>query len=38
LGWQTEAGWQQTVQTVTRLKLVEKAPAVQDLFTTSYLK
>ena len=38
LGWQTEAGWQQTVQTVTRLKLVEKAPAVKDLFTTSYLK
>jgi NitT/TauT family transport system substrate-binding protein len=38
LGWQTEAGWQQTVQTVTNLKLVEKAPAVKDLFTTSYLK
>ena len=38
LGWQTEAGWQQTVQTVTRLKLVEKAPVVKDLFTTSYLK
>jgi NitT/TauT family transport system substrate-binding protein len=38
LGWQNEAGWQQTVQTVTRLKLVEKAPIVKDLFTTSYLK
>ena len=38
LGWQTEAGWQQTVQTVTHLKLVEKAPVVKDLFTTSYLK
>jgi NitT/TauT family transport system substrate-binding protein len=37
-GWQTETGWQQTVDTVARLKLVEKAPAVKDLFTTSYFK
>jgi NitT/TauT family transport system substrate-binding protein len=37
-GWQTEAGWQQTVDTVTRLKLVEKAPSVKELFTTIYLK
>jgi len=37
-GWQTETGWQQTVDTVTRLKLVEKAPAVKDLFTTAYLR
>ena len=37
-GWHTEAGWQQTVQTTTSLKLVEKAPAVKDLFTTGYLK
>jgi NitT/TauT family transport system substrate-binding protein len=37
-GWQTEAGWQQTVDTVTRLKLVEKAPSVKELFTVSFLK
>jgi NitT/TauT family transport system substrate-binding protein len=38
LGWQTETGWQQTVDTTVRLKLVEKAPAVKSLFTTEYLK
>jgi NitT/TauT family transport system substrate-binding protein len=38
LGWHSEAGWQQTLQTVTSLKLVEKAPAVKDLFTAGYLK
>jgi NitT/TauT family transport system substrate-binding protein len=37
-GWQTEAGWAQTVETVTRLKLVEKAPPVKELFTPGYLK
>ncbi len=37
-GWQTEAGWQQTVDTVTRLKLVEKAPSVKELFTVQFLK
>ena len=37
-GWQTEAGWQQTVDTVTRLKLVEKAPSVKELFTVNFLK
>jgi NitT/TauT family transport system substrate-binding protein len=37
-GWQTEAGWQQTVDTVTRLKLVEKAPSVKELFTVGFLK
>ena len=37
-GWQTETGWQQTVDTVTRLKLVEKAPSVQELFTVAFLK
>jgi len=38
LGWQTEAGWQQTVDTTVRLKLVEKAPDVKALFTVGYLK
>lgn len=38
LGWQTEAGWQQTVDTTVRLKLVEKAPDVKGLFTTEHLK
>lgn len=37
-GWQTEARWQQTVDTVTRLKLVEKAPAVKEIFTVAFLK
>ncbi len=37
-GWQTEAGWQQTVDTVARLKLVEKAPSVKELFTVNFLK
>ncbi len=37
-GWQTETGWKQTVDTVSRLKLIEKAPAVADVFTTAYLK
>lgn len=37
-GWQTEAGWQQTVDTVTRLKLVEKAPAVREIFTVTFLR
>ncbi len=37
-GWQTEAGWQQTVDTTVRLKLVEKAPSVKDIFNTSFLK
>lgn len=37
-GWHTEAGWQQTVQTTVSLKLVEKAPAVKDLFSAGYLK
>jgi NitT/TauT family transport system substrate-binding protein len=37
-GWQSEAGWRQTVDTTVRLKLVEKAPAVKDTFTTDYLK
>lgn len=37
-GWQTEAGWQQTVDTVTRLKLVEKGPSVKELFTVQFLK
>ncbi len=37
-GWQTETGWKQTIETVSRLKLVEKAPAIADVFTTSYLK
>jgi NitT/TauT family transport system substrate-binding protein len=38
LGWQTEAAWRKTVDTTVRLKLVEKAPPVKDLFTTDYLK
>jgi len=38
LGWQTEAAWRQTVDTTVRLKLVEKAPAVKELFTVDYLK
>lgn len=37
-GWHTEAGWGQTVNTVTRLKLVERAPSVKELFTTEFLK
>ena len=37
-GWQTDAGWQQTVDTAVRLKLIEKAPSTKNVFTNDFLK
>lgn len=37
-GWQTEAGWSDTVNTAVTLELVQAAPAVSDLYTADYLK
>jgi NitT/TauT family transport system substrate-binding protein len=38
LGWMSESAWQKTVDTATKLKLVEKAPDVKSIFTDDYLK
>ena len=37
-GWQSDAGWNDTVNTAVTLDLVQTAPAVNSLFTNDYLK
>lgn len=37
-GWQTEAGWQGTVDTAVTLKLIENPVPISDIFTNDYLK